>query len=457
MKAFMNCLLTHVRAIACAPGFAKSLSLTLSLSLSLALSLGLASTHANAQSAGDDHLRQIVQKESLEQVTPLLETLKGLVGIESGSRDLEGLAEIQKMIAQRLNALGMQVEVIAARAPEFHPSLKGATLGSMVHGRLKGSGSRSVLLIAHMDTVYPRGMAAKQPFRVTGDRAYGLGIADDKAGVALILHTVALLQKIGFKEYSELAVLINADEEIGSPGSGPTITRLGGEYDAVYSFEGGGGSKDWVRLATSSIAIATLTVTGKAAHAGASPESGRNALYEISHQILKSRNLGDAGRGLKINWTVVQSGEVRNVIPAKATATADIRALSNEDLDEMERALKQSITEKLIPDTTVELNFLRSRPAFRGNDASRSMARHAAGVFKELGLELEIRDRATGGGTDAAFAGMAPKGGVLESFGARGFGAHSNDDEYIFIDSLQPRLYLSSRMVMDMGRGLIRW
>ncbi len=143
--------------------------------------------------------------------------------------------------------------------------------------------------------------------------------------------------------------------------------------------------------------------------------------------------------------------------PASATATADIRALSNEDLDEMERALKQSITEKLIPDTTVELNFLRSRPAFRGNDASRSMARHAAGVFKELGLELEIRDRATGGGTDAAFAGMAPKGGVLESFGTRGFGAHSNDDEYIFIDSLQPRLYLSSRMVMDMGRGFIRW
>ncbi len=168
----------------------------------------------------------------------------------------------------------MQVEVIATRAPEFHPSLKGATLGSMVHARLKGTGTRSVLLIAHMDTDYPRDMAAKQPFRVAGDRAYGLGIADDKAGVALILHTVALLQKIGFKEYSELAVLINADEEIGSPGSGPTITRMGGEYDAVFSFEGGGGSKDWVRLATSSIAIATLTVTGKAAHAGASPESG---------------------------------------------------------------------------------------------------------------------------------------------------------------------------------------
>ncbi len=410
-----------------------------------------------AQTATDDDWRNQVRRESQEQVTPVLETLKALVGIESGSRDLEGLAEIQKSIATRLAAVGMQIEIVPMRAAEFHPSLKGATLGSAVYGRIKGSGSRSVLLIAHMDTVYSRGMGAKQPFRLAGDRAYGLGISDDKSGVALILHTVGLLQKIGFKEYSELAVLINADEEIGSPGSGPMITRLGGEYDAVFSFEGGGGSKDWVRLATSSIAIATLTVTGKAAHAGANPEAGRNALYELAHQILKSRNLGDAGRGLKINWTVAQSGEVRNVIPASASATADIRALSREDLDEMEKALNQSITEKLIPDTKVELNFLRSRPAFRGNDASRSMARHAAGVFKELGLELEIRDRATGGGTDAAFAGLAPKGGVLESFGLRGFGAHSNDDEYIMIDSIQPRLYLASRMVMDMGRGLIRW
>jgi glutamate carboxypeptidase len=85
------------------------------------------------------------------------------------------------------------------------------------------------------------------------------------------------------------------------------------------------------------------------------------------------------------------------------------------------------------------------------------MAQHALGIFHEIGQSLLVQERANGGGTDAAFAGLRPKGGVLESFGLRGFGAHSNDDEYIFIDSIAPRLYLSTRMVMDVGSGKVKW
>jgi glutamate carboxypeptidase len=386
-----------------------------------------------------------------------LKSLEDLVNIESGSRDLEGLAKAAAWVAQRLQAAGMSVETMPMKAPADHILLKGAAVGSAVYGRLQGTGTKKILLIAHMDTVYPKGMLAKQPFRVDGNLAYGLAIADDKAGVALIIHTVELLQKMGFKNYAEIGVLINADEEIGSPGSGPLITKLGGEYDAVFSYEGGGGQKDWVRLATSSIAIATLNVTGKASHAGAAPEAGRNALYEMAHQVLKSKDFGDKSKGLTINWTVAKSGETRNVIPAEASAIADIRASANADLDQMEAALQASVRERLIPDTKVELGFLRSRPAFVANDVSRTLAKHAVSVFREINLPLEIRDLPTGGGTDAAFAGLKPKGGVLESFGLRGHGAHSNDDEYIYIDSIEPRLYLSTRMVIDVGSGLVRW
>ncbi len=398
-----------------------------------------------------------LQAKVAEQVQPLLGTLKDLVAVESGSRDLEGLASMAQLLAARLQAAGMKTELIDAKAPDFHPQLKGAKLGSMVYGTKTGTGKRRVLLIAHMDTVYERGMSAKQPFRIDGDKAYGLGIADDKAGVALILHTVKLLEDTGFKDYAQLGVLINADEEIGSPGSGALLTQLGSEYDAVLSFEGGGNDKDMVRLATSSIAIVEMRITGRASHAGANPEGGRNALYEMSHQILKSRQLGDDGKGLKINWTVANSGATRNVIPALATAIADVRSLNNEDLDRMEAALRESIKERLIPDTKIELDFYRSRPAFVANDVSRVLAAHAQSVFKELGLPLDVRDRATGGGTDAAFTGLRPKGGVLESFGLRGFGAHSSDNEYIWISSIAPRLYLSTRMVMDVGSGALRW
>ena len=232
----------------------------------------------------------------------------------------------------------------------------------------------------------------------SGDKANGLGISDDKGGAALVLHTVQLLEQMGFKDYAQLGVLINADEEIGSAGSGATITQLGSEYDLVMSFEGGGFSEDYVRLATSSIAIVEMKVTGKASHAGASPERGRNALYEMAHQVLKSRSFGDDAKGLKINWTVANSGETRNVIPASATAIADVRSLSNEDLDRMERHLRESIKDKLIPYTTIELSFYRSRPAFVANAASRVLVRRAQDIYAELGKKLDIRDRATGGG-----------------------------------------------------------
>ena len=355
-----------------------------------------------------------------QQVQPLLATLKKLVAIESGSRDLEGLATLSALIAQRLQASGLAVQVLPTQAPGFHPQLKGARLGSMVYGTRSGAGQRRVLMIAHMDTVYTQGMGAKQPFRIDGDKAYGLGISDDKGGVALVLHAVPLLDQLGFKDYAQLGVLINADEEIGSAGSGAFITQLGSEYDVVMSFEGGGFTEDYVRLATSSIAIVEMKITGKASHAGSSPERGRNALYEMAHQVLKSRHFGDDAKGLKINWTVGNSGETRNVIPASATAIADVRALSNEDLDRLEAQLRESIKDKLIADTTIELSFYRSRPAFVA---------------------------------DAAFAGLRPKGGVLESFGLRGFGARSSDDEYILVSSIAPRLYLATRMVMDVGSG----
>lgn len=398
-----------------------------------------------------------VHQGAQAQVQPFLETLRELVEMESGSRDLEGLRRLSGVLSQKLKAMDFQVEVLPARAPEFHPMLKGAELGPMVYARKTGRGQKKVLLIAHMDTVYPKGTLGKQPFRVEGNRAYGLGIADDKAGVALILHTVGLLRSMGADDYAELGVLINGDEEIGSPGSAAMLTELGSQYDAVLSFEGGGNTRDMVRLATSSIAIAELKVKGRASHAGGNPEGGRNAIYELAHQIMKTRSFGNDAKGLKINWTVIEGGGVRNVIPAHASAIADIRSLNNEDLDAMEKALREAIKERLIPDTEVELTFYRSRPAFVANAASVAMARHAQSVFSEIGLPLEIRDRATGGGTDAAFAGLRPKGGVLESFGLRGFGAHSNDNEYIITDSIAPRLYLATRMVLDIGSAKVKW
>jgi glutamate carboxypeptidase len=303
-----------------------------------------------------------------------------------------------------------------------------------------------------MDTVYLRGMLAKQPFRVEGDRAYGLGIDDDKHGVALILHAVSALKALNLRDYGLLTVLINGDEEVSSAGSRTLITKLGSEHDLVLSCEGAG-QQDEIRLTTAGIAAVQLKVTGRASHAGGAPEQGRNALYELSHQILQTRDLSNAETGVKMNWTLATAGSARNVIPAEARATADVRVLRVADYDGIEQQVRDRIKNQLIPDTRVEMVFERTRPPLEATPAARAVAAHAQRIYGEIGLRLGIQASAPGGGTDAAFASLQTRAAVIEGFGLRGFGAHSNDAEYIEIASIEPRLYLMVRLIMDASQG----
>jgi len=382
----------------------------------------------------------------------LLDTLKDLVSIESGSRDIEGLDRLADLIATRLKGLGGQVELVEP-SDVYKMEDTPEKIGKMVRATFTGSGTKKILLIAHMDTVYQRGMLAKQPFRIAGERAYGVGIADDKQGIALILHTVAMLKAMDFRGYGTLTVLINADEEISSPGSRSLITKLGREHDAVFSAESSLADSDKLALATAGIASITLTVEGKASHAGAAPEKGVNALYELAHQILQTRDLSDPEIGVKMNWTLAQAGRTRNMIPPNGQAVADVRVLRLSDYDGIEKKVRERIKTQLLPDTKVEMIFERRRPPLQATDASRALGRHAQQIYRELGKDLVVDEVAEGGGTDAAFAALESKGPVIERFGLRGFGMHSIEAEYVLIESIEPRLYLLARMIMDTAEG----
>jgi len=404
-----------------------------------------------ASAAPDERLIALAAKEK----PALLETLNQLVSIESGSRDLEGLDRIAALIAGRFRALGGQVELIDPSADAYRMEDTPEKIGKVVRATFKGTGSKKIMLIAHMDTVYQIGMLNKQPFRIDGDKAYGLGIADDKQGIAVIAHTVSMLQAMGFKDYDTLTVLINGDEEISSPGARALITRLGGEHDVVMSYEGAYIKDDKLSLATAGIASVTLHVTGKASHAGSAPEAGVNALYELSHQILQMRDLSDPATGLKMNWTIARAGSNRNVIPASATAGADVRVLKVSDYDRIEQQVTERVRKQLIPEAKVEMKFERRRPPLEASDASRALALHAQKIYRELGRELGADDKVAGGGTDAAFAALKTQAAVVERFGLQGFGAHSADAEYVLIDSIEPRLYLSTQLIMDVAHGKV--
>lgn len=416
----------------------------------LMASLALAFAAAVAQAAPVAEVHALAQKEQ----QPLLDTLRDLVHIESGSKDIEGLNQIAERIAGQLKQLGGTVDVLQT-SDIYRLDDTPEKVGPAVQAVFKGTGSKRIMLIAHMDTVYLKGMLKGQPFRIDGDKAYGLGISDDKQGIALIIHTVALLQKLNFKDYGTLTVLINGDEEISSPGWRSTITRVAAEQDVVLSFEGGG-TDGTLRLATSGIGAAYLTVQGKASHAGAKPEDGVNALYELSHQLLQMKDLSKTDEGLKLNWTVSKAGTNRNVIPAEATAQADARALRVADFDGLEKSLQEKVKSKLLPASKVDVKFEVRRPPLEASDASRRVAGYGKVIYQELGMSLNVVEKATGGGTDAAFAALKTKGAVVEGMGLSGYGAHSNDAEYVQINTIVPRLYLAMRMIMDISRDRVK-
>ena len=259
---------------------------------------------------------------------PLLETLKELVSIESGSRDFEGLEKIGNALAARFKQLGAQVERVEP-SDLYKMEDTPERIGRMVRATFAGNGKKRILLIAHMDTVYPRGLLEKQPFRVEGDRAYGLGIADDKQGIAVIVHTAAMLRALGFRDYGTLTVLINADEELSSPGSRALLTRLGAEHDATLSFEASRAESDKIALATAGIASVNLRVYGKASHAGSAPRSTsrrRPSRWYASTRAAASRSrtstsTGSAARKTCSIWRSTRSRGATRACSSSSGAT----------------------------------------------------------------------------------------------------------------------------------------
>jgi glutamate carboxypeptidase len=388
---------------------------------------------------------------------PYLDTLKELVTIESGSDDREGLDRISEVIARELRALGGEVRFIEPGSDAYRMHDTPPKIGRMVHATFKGSGTKKIMLIAHMDTVYRRGMLARQPFRVDAEKAYGLAISDDKQGVALIIHTVGVLKELGFRDFGTLTVLINGDEEISTPGARHEMARLGAEHDLTMSFEASRANSDKLSLATSGVGSALIHVKGKASHSGSGPERGVNALVELANQVLLMRDLGPRGDGMQLNWTGGKAGSgSHNVIPESAEAHADIRVDRADSFDRMEKAIRERMGKQIVPDAKVELVFERRRPPLILNEASRVVAEHAKKIYGELGKTLVVDATAEGGGTDAAFAALQTKNAVVERFGVQGYGGHTADDEWIILASIEPRMYLATRLIMDVSRDKVR-
>jgi glutamate carboxypeptidase len=381
-------------------------------------------------------------KAATAQAPAVTATLKSLVEIETGTGDAEGMAAMGQYLAAALTARGGAIERVKPT---------GGVVGDIIVARWKGTGKGKLLLISHMDTVYQRGALARAPFRLAdsaaGPLAYGPGISDDKGGIATILHTLPLLTP---RDYAELAVAINTDEERGSQGSGTIITELSKGMAAVLSFEPTGMPERLTR-GTSATNTVIVTIKGKASHAGGAPEAGINALVEAAHIIASTKDL-DRGQGnRRFNWTVVeQQRGVRNIIPDDVTLIGDLRTSNMAQYDEFKAELLDRLKAPSVPGAQVAAEVRMNRPPFTATAASNALIEEARAIYATFGKELAVTERG-GGGTDAGYAALAGVP-VIESLGLPGYGAHTTQAEYVFLEAVPRRLYLAASLIRRLGR-----
>ena len=390
----------------------------------LAVTLGISST-GFAQK--DEALLSMAESRKAAFVADL----EKLVNIDTGTGDTAGLTQVEAILTARLKALGAEVQAVPSEAP---------AVGNILVGTLKGAGDKNAMLVVHYDTVFGPGEVAKRPFKVVGNKAYGPGVADAKPGLLLILNAVEMLKDRGFKQYKTLTICFNADEEKSSLGSRALIRKLAADQDVVLSFEPP--EQEQVIIATNGIAYVHLDVKGVSSHAGSAPEKGRNAAMEMAYQLLQLKDLGDPAKGTTVNWTVVQAGDRVNVIPAAASAKADMRLSVLSELERVQNDSNRIIQKKLIPETQVTVRVEDRRPPFSQNPNTDALAKKAQAIYQDIGKTLT--PVAMRFGTDAGYAynPANPKQTVLEGLGIVGDKLHSVD-EWGDLDSVVPRLYLT--------------
>ena len=371
----------------------------------------------------------------------LMKTLEKLVNIETGTGDPVGMADMANFLESELKAAGAAVN--------RHKATNGV-VGENIVGHLQGKGGKRLLLLAHMDTVYARGKLASAPFRIEGDKAYGPGIADDKSGIAIILHSLRLLKQQGFRDFGSITICFNTDEEQGSKGSRELIIELAKSSDYVLSFEPTVFNPEVLTRGTSGIGTVTVEVTGRAAHAGAAPEQGINALVEASDIVIRTVDLDQGPGKLRFNWTIGKSGDVRNIVPENAELVADVRYPNNAEFEAMGRVLNERLAKKRLAEATIKVDIDAGRPAFSADGGSLGLIDQAIRIYKSIGYDLLVVP-ITGGGTDASYAAQSGKP-VIEALGLPGFGYHTNSAEYVHIDAIPRRLYLVSQMIIELSQ-----
>ena len=368
-----------------------------------------------------------------------LELLEQVVNIDSGTGDVAGGRKVGSLLVPRLKALGMEVETVAAEAPE---------LPENIVATLNGTGRGRILMIGHIDTVFGPGTVASRPFRIEGDRATGPGVGDEKGGVIEGLYALQMLHDLGFRDFGRITFLIETSEERGSPGTKALIARLVADADVELNLEPGD-PPDLITVWRKGSTTFHIDVKGRAAHAGVAPQDGRNAAVELIHQVQADDVFPKSGPGITANLTLMNAGSRENIIPDHASAAINVRVRDKADFDRVEQAFQANAARTQVPDTTVTVSRTPSFPPLASNPGTEALAERAEAIYAGIGRKL-----GRGGNGGASESALAFEAGVpaLDGLGPVGGDFHSGE-EYLDLTTLTPRLYLLAKLLMDLGRN----
>lgn len=372
--------------------------------------------------------RFVVNAEQVME--PFLADLKRIVNIDSGTYSREGINQVAAYLQARFHAFGFDTSFDEQQ--EYGNHLVATHKGSAPNGP-------RILLIGHTDTVFPAGEVARRPFTL-GERegrriASGPGILDMKSGVLMGMYALYLLIRADESNYRSMTFICNSDEEIGSPSSRPLVQEIAARSDAVLVFEPG---RELNRVVSSRRGIGRYRVEahGISAHAGVNPQHGRNAIYELAHQVINLQAINGTIPGTALNVGIIQGGGRTNIVPDYAYCDVDVRVSDEEGIRAVEQAM-HSVTEKTVLDgTTITLSGKIISMPFQKTGGSAQLIELARQAAREVGIELE--DIASGGASDAnTTAGMGIP--TIDGLGAGGAHAH-NPDEYIELDYMPTRI-----------------
>ncbi|MET3508421.1 glutamate carboxypeptidase [Halalkalibacter oceani] len=300
----------------------------------------------------------------------------------------------------------------------------------------------SILIVAHMDTVFEPGTANERPFTIKGTRAYGPGVIDMKASLVSVIYALRYLKENGSDAYQHVELVLNSDEEIGSSTSRQLIEEAakGKAYALVMEPARRDGSVVTERRGNGRF---TIEVHGKAAHSGIEPEKGRSAIEELAHKIVKLHELNDHEHGISVNVGIIEGGNAVNTVSATAIGHIDVRVATEEQAEEMEHKIETMCASSDVSGTEIELTGDISRPPMVKNEKIARLFQVVKKVGAELGIEL--KDTKTGGGSDASFT-AAMGIPTIDGLGPVGGNAHS-EKEYLDIPSLTERTLLLAKVI----------